>query len=472
MEAASTAPTPHISTVFLYCSDVVNRYTWSSGDMMNCTWNNGFCHEWMQANAAIIQARVADAVLLSPSEHSNLLPETVVAKTQVSEMLTSVQKLIQNSDMNACVHPDESVVATDCDYSTNASNSLLDCGARKQSVIPLDVPETAASKPQFERIEGTERYRCLRPCTKACYKPIADGSRYYHAKRFHSGAPDDQNSDYAHTPEFNRSNATTDHQDDDPTAAKHKSRHVCLSANLVNSDSQSHAQRPESKSLVESSSGKKLIIYGDGSQYDGECNSRGVAHGKGKMSHKCGDLYVGEFHDGLKHGHGTYKYANQSFYNGLWKNGKKEGKGVSVYKTSGSVENYGWSAGDIFDGEYAENIRHGPCEYTWFNGDKLRCVWVHGKCPEWTKMNDDILACANRNKSPDPHNSPEISVLDAKYISSSSEASTSPPPAPRPPGIYNRSPAMKRHASAPPQSQAASQNYDRAKLRGMDKNGW
>jgi hypothetical protein len=41
----------------------------------------------------------------------------------------------------------------------------------------------------FERIDGTARYRCLRPCDAACSRPIADGSRHYHAQRYHSGAP-------------------------------------------------------------------------------------------------------------------------------------------------------------------------------------------------------------------------------------------------------------------------------------------
>ena len=56
-------------------------------------------------------------------------------------------------------------------------------------------------------------------------------------------------------------------------------------------------------------------------------------------------------------------YANQSFYNGHWKNGKKHGKGVSVYKMFGSIDDYSWCAGDIFDGEFSDNMRHGACEY-------------------------------------------------------------------------------------------------------------
>ena len=45
------------------------------------------------------------------------------------------------------------------------------------------------AEPDFERIAGSARWRCLRPCSEACTQPIADGSRHYHARRYHSGAP-------------------------------------------------------------------------------------------------------------------------------------------------------------------------------------------------------------------------------------------------------------------------------------------
>jgi hypothetical protein len=47
----------------------------------------------------------------------------------------------------------------------------------------------AAAPAEFERIVGTARYRCLLPCSPACAQPIADGSRHYHTRRYHSGAP-------------------------------------------------------------------------------------------------------------------------------------------------------------------------------------------------------------------------------------------------------------------------------------------
>jgi hypothetical protein len=46
-----------------------------------------------------------------------------------------------------------------------------------------------AAEPEFERIAGDARWRCMRPCSEACAQPIAAGSRHYHAQRYHSGAP-------------------------------------------------------------------------------------------------------------------------------------------------------------------------------------------------------------------------------------------------------------------------------------------
>ena len=45
----------------------------------------------------------------------------------------------------------------------------------------------AAAPAEFERIVGTARYRCMLPCSTACAQPIADGSRHYHTRRYHTG---------------------------------------------------------------------------------------------------------------------------------------------------------------------------------------------------------------------------------------------------------------------------------------------
>ena len=46
----------------------------------------------------------------------------------------------------------------------------------------------------------------------------------------------------------------------------------------------------------------------------------------------------------------------------------------------------------MYDGDWNQGVRHGDCEYTWFNGEKLKCQWVNGRSPEWTAKNAEILA--------------------------------------------------------------------------------
>jgi hypothetical protein len=142
----------------------------------------------------------------------------------------------------------------------------------------------------------------------------------------------------------------------------------------------------------------------------------------------------------------------------------KHGNGVSVYKSSGAFSDYSWSAGDIFDGEFVDNIRHGPCEYTWFNGEKLRCVWDNGKCPEWSLKNAEIMASVCRT---DPSTVQELPIVDAEPLNSSSDSSPSPPPSLRPHVLYSRSPPPSMPPVKPQESRPS-----QIKSRPLDQNGW
>jgi hypothetical protein len=221
---------------------------------------------------------------------------------------------------------------------------------------------------------------------------------------------------------------------------------------------------PVQEPTIETVTKPQLVILNDGTIYDGECDALGKFHGRGKITFACGDTYVGFFSGGLKHGNGTYVYKNQSFYSGHWRNGLKHGKGVSVYKTSGTFSDYVWSAGDIFDGEFVDNLRHGPCEYTWFNGEKLRCVWNNGKCPEWSMKNAEIIASVCRT---DASIVPELSAVDPEPLNSSSDSSTSPPPSRRPPVVYSHSQQLSKPPAKPQESRQS-----KSKSRDLDQNGW
>jgi len=41
-------------------------------------------------------------------------------------------------------------------------------------------------------------------------------------------------------------------------------------------------------------------------------------HGKGRITHKNGDIYHGEWKEGKAHGHGIFIDQNGSMYDGQW----------------------------------------------------------------------------------------------------------------------------------------------------------
>jgi hypothetical protein len=78
----------------------------------------------------------------------------------------------------------------------------------------------------------------------------------------------------------------------------------------------------------------------------------------------------------------------------------RHGKGILKFssdgKSPGKSDKYGytWKAGDVYDGHWKRDVRHGDCEYTWFNGETLKCRWVDGKSTEWSLKNAEIIGSA------------------------------------------------------------------------------
>jgi hypothetical protein len=114
-------------------------------------------------------------------------------------------------------------------------------------------------------------------------------------------------------------------------------------------------------------------------------------HGRGKMEFWYGDVYEGDFSDGLKEGTGVYRRANGDSYVGSYKNDLKEGKGVLTCAVDGKTSLPGLyqkpvgtrNAGDVCDCVWKENKRHGACRYTFFNGEVYACTFVDGVCGEF-----------------------------------------------------------------------------------------
>ena len=63
---------------------------------------------------------------------------------------------------------------------------------------------------------------------------------------------------------------------------------------------------------------KGKIVYHNGDVYEGDWVD-GLKEGRGYYTWENGDVYEGEFKNGVREGFGEFKWANGESYKGLWK---------------------------------------------------------------------------------------------------------------------------------------------------------
>jgi radial spoke head protein 1 len=101
------------------------------------------------------------------------------------------------------------------------------------------------------------------------------------------------------------------------------------------------------------------MIFSNGDIYEGDF-VKGIKSGYGKFKGKDGSIYYeGDWHEDLMHGKGVcfYMQGKEKFI-GDFKKGKKDGYGQYFY-----------SNGDVYKGEFIENIKHGLGEYMYKETD-------------------------------------------------------------------------------------------------------
>ena len=67
-------------------------------------------------------------------------------------------------------------------------------------------------------------------------------------------------------------------------------------------------------------------------------------NGKGKMTWSSGEVYEGDWHQGLQHGRGTMRWLDRRTYIGDWSAGKPNGSGLMLYP-DGRREQGQWGMG-------------------------------------------------------------------------------------------------------------------------------
>ena len=111
--------------------------------------------------------------------------------------------------------------------------------------------------------------------------------------------------------------------------------------------------------------------------------SRGYT-GKAVASYPNGDVYDGDFLDGIREGRGTYRYGKKGdVYNGEWKENRKHGIGKMTYdmtpKSEGDDEEkkVAKQIGE-YQGYWENGRRHGEGVFTYPNGDVYSGWWKFG----------------------------------------------------------------------------------------------
>lgn len=146
--------------------------------------------------------------------------------------------------------------------------------------------------------------------------------------------------------------------------------------------------------------GRMIHTFPNGDIYDGDFFD-GMRHGEGVYVAKKGYKYVGAWKDDFRHGAGTFTYAEKDSegrpvhfgtYEGEWKRNMRWGKGIHRFANGASYDGawvkdkmhgygiYTFESKDSYEGQMHEGNMHGKGVYTSNEtGDQLQGTWVDDK---------------------------------------------------------------------------------------------
>ena len=111
------------------------------------------------------------------------------------------------------------------------------------------------------------------------------------------------------------------------------------------------------------------MTYANGDVYVGEWKD-GSRHGQGTYTWTDGRKYVGESKDNKWNGQGTMTWPDGQKYVGEWADAKQSGHGKFVFGTDNGV-----NAGDVYAGQFKNGLFHGNGLYTFNDGRVMHGVW-------------------------------------------------------------------------------------------------
>jgi radial spoke head protein 1 len=164
----------------------------------------------------------------------------------------------------------------------------------------------------------------------------------------------------------------------------------------------------ETKTMSRGYTGKAVASYPNGDVYDGDYVD-GIREGRGTYRYgKKADIYYGEWKENLKHGIGKMTYdmtpaekdgdekkpeKQVGEYQGYWENGRRHGEGVFIYPN-----------GDIYSGWWRFGEKEGTATYkSKATGMKMQGEWKEGEIQtgRWIYPNGVYYEGTFANNKPD-----------------------------------------------------------------------
>ncbi|EAR96871.1 MORN motif protein (macronuclear) [Tetrahymena thermophila SB210] len=113
--------------------------------------------------------------------------------------------------------------------------------------------------------------------------------------------------------------------------------------------------------------GQGTMIWKNGTYYEGTWQ-KSKMEGYGRKVFKNGNMYEGEFKDDKMNGKGVFYHVGGSKYEGEWKDDLPHGRGVEVM-----INN------DVFEGEFKKGLKEGRGRLKGADGSLITGIWQEGK---------------------------------------------------------------------------------------------
>jgi len=113
--------------------------------------------------------------------------------------------------------------------------------------------------------------------------------------------------------------------------------------------------------------GKWAMHYVHGDVFEGNYKN-GLIDGFGKYTWVSGSVYEGNYKNDAQNGFGKYTWVSGNVYEGNYKNNAQNGYGKMT-----------WSNGDIYEGNYKNGLKDGFGKYTWVAGHIYEGNWKDDK---------------------------------------------------------------------------------------------